>query len=55
MIKIIDDSIIEGIEQCNKSLNVFKTLGHEYFYTKYKEDLDNLLKKKLASNKEKNV
>ncbi|WP_397539804.1 helix-turn-helix domain-containing protein [Rummeliibacillus pycnus] len=51
MINIIDDSIIEGIEKCNKSLNIFETLGNEYFYTKLKEDLDNLLKKKLATNK----
>lgn len=51
MINIVDDSVIEGIEQCNKSLNVFQTLGHKYFYTKYKEDLDNLLKKKLVANK----
>lgn len=55
MLNIIDDSILEGIEKCNKSLDIFKTLGREYFYTKLKEELDNLLKKKLASNKEKNV
>lgn len=55
IMNIIDDSVLEGIEKCNKSLDIFKTLGNEYFYTKLKEDLDNLLKKKLASNKEKNV
>lgn len=55
MLNIVDNSILEGIEKCNKSLDIFKTLGNEYFYTKLKEDLDNLLKKKLASNKEDNV
>ncbi|RPJ94073.1 Rgg/GadR/MutR family transcriptional regulator [Rummeliibacillus sp. TYF005] len=55
MLNIIDDLILEGIEKCNKSLDIFNTLGNEYFYTKLKEDLDNLLKKKLASNKKDNV
>ncbi|WP_299513670.1 helix-turn-helix domain-containing protein [uncultured Rummeliibacillus sp.] len=55
MLNIVDDSILEGIEKCNKSLDIFKTLGNEYFYTKLKEDLENLLKKKLASNKKDNV
>ncbi|RIJ67979.1 helix-turn-helix domain-containing protein [Rummeliibacillus sp. POC4] len=55
IMNIIDDSVMEGIGKCNKSLDIFKTLGNEYFYTKLKEDLDNLLKKKLASNKEDNV
>lgn len=55
MINIIEDSVIYGIEKCNKSLDIFQTLGNEYFYTKLKEDLDNLLKKKLASNKKDNV
>ncbi|MFJ8263365.1 helix-turn-helix domain-containing protein [Rummeliibacillus sp. NPDC094406] len=51
MLNIVDDTIIEGIEKCNKSLGIFQTLGNEYFYTKLKEDLDNLLEKKLAANK----
>lgn len=55
MIDIIDDSTIEGIEKCYKSLDIIKTLGNEYFYTKLKEDLDTLLKKKLTSNKKDNV
>lgn len=51
MLNIVDDSIMEGIEKCNKSLDIFKTLGNEYFYTKLKEDLDQLLKKKLSAKK----
>ncbi|MGG0655532.1 helix-turn-helix domain-containing protein [Rummeliibacillus pycnus] len=55
MINIVDDSIIEGMEKCNKSLNIFESLGNEYFYTKYKQDLDILLKKKLVTNKKDSV
>ncbi|MGX9135773.1 Rgg family transcriptional regulator [Rummeliibacillus sp. JY-2-4R] len=51
IINIVDDSITEGIEKCHKSLDIFHTLGNDYFYTKLKEDLDDFLKKKLASNK----
>lgn len=51
MLNIVDDSIMEGIEKCNKSLDIFKTLSNEYFYTKLKEDLDQLLKKKLSAKK----
>ena len=43
MINIVDDSIIEGIEKCHKSLNIFQTLGNDYFYTKYKRRLRQFL------------
>ncbi|WP_102694170.1 helix-turn-helix domain-containing protein [Rummeliibacillus pycnus] len=51
MLNIVDDFIMEGIEKCNKSLDIFRTLSNEYFYTKLKEDLDQLLKKKLSAKK----
>jgi len=50
MIKIIDNSISDGMEECNKAFNIFQVLGHENIYKKHKEDLDKLLNKIVPSN-----
>ena len=42
---IVEDSIEEGIEKCNRAFTIFQTLGHEGLYQKYKSDLEELLNK----------
>ncbi|MFC7687925.1 helix-turn-helix domain-containing protein [Ureibacillus sp. GCM10028918] len=45
LLDIVENSIDQGIEKCNRAFTIFQTLGHESIYKKYKEDLDELLKK----------
>jgi len=42
---ILEKSITEGIEKCNRAFTIFQTLGHENLHQKYKADLNELLKK----------
>jgi len=49
-IDIIDNSISEGMEKCNKAFTIFQVLGHENIHKKYKSDLDKLLNKIVPSN-----
>ena len=50
LLDIVENSKEEGIEKCNRAFTIFKTLGHEEIYQKYKADLDDLLNK--VKNKE---
>lgn len=50
MLKIVENSISEGMEKCDRAFTIFRTLGHEKIYQKYKSDLDKLLNK--VGNKE---
>lgn len=45
MMKIVEGSITEGMEECNRAFTIFQTLGHDILYKKYKNDLDDLLNK----------
>ncbi|MCM3388117.1 helix-turn-helix domain-containing protein [Ureibacillus chungkukjangi] len=50
MLDIVENSIEEGIEKCERAFIIFQTLGHESIYQKYKADLEELLSK--VKNKE---
>ncbi|RHW36755.1 Rgg/GadR/MutR family transcriptional regulator [Lysinibacillus yapensis] len=50
MLKIVEGSIAEGVEECNRAFTIFQTLGHEQLYKKYKADLDDLLNKVVHKN-----
>ncbi|MDI7743673.1 helix-turn-helix domain-containing protein [Lysinibacillus fusiformis] len=45
MLDIVENSFSEGMEKCNRAFTIFKTLGHDKIYKKYKADLNELLKK----------
>ncbi|QCR33424.1 helix-turn-helix domain-containing protein [Lysinibacillus sp. SGAir0095] len=45
MLDIVENSIPQGKEKCNRAFTIFHTLGHESIYQKYKADLEELLKK----------
>ncbi|KGR75134.1 helix-turn-helix domain-containing protein [Ureibacillus sinduriensis] len=45
LLNIVEDSIEEGMEKCNRAFIIFETLGHEQILQKYKADLEDLLKK----------
>ncbi|HWK24660.1 MAG TPA: helix-turn-helix domain-containing protein [Ureibacillus sp.] len=45
MLDIVENSIPEGMEKCNRAFTIFQTLGHENIYRKYKADLEDLLNK----------
>lgn len=50
MMRIVEGAITEGMEECNRAFIIFQTLGHDQLYKKYKEDLDELLKKIVHTN-----
>ncbi|MDN4492952.1 helix-turn-helix domain-containing protein [Ureibacillus aquaedulcis] len=45
MLDILENSVEEGMEKCNRAFTIFQTLGHEQIYQKYKADLEELLQK----------
>ena len=45
MLDIVENSIPEDMEKCNRAFTIFQTLGHENIYRKYKADLEDLLNK----------
>ncbi|MFP7200422.1 helix-turn-helix domain-containing protein [Lysinibacillus halotolerans] len=50
MMDVVENSVTEGIEKCNRAFTVFQALGHDKIYEKYKDELNQLLKKVEANN-----
>jgi Rgg/GadR/MutR family transcriptional activator len=48
MINIIDHSISDGLEKCNKAFTIFQALGHKGIYEKYKDEMDQLINKSMT-------
>lgn len=50
MIDIVDNNVAEGLEKCNRAFTVLQALGHDKIYEKYKDELDQLLKKVVTNH-----